>query len=225
MTAMFLAGLLGEGLTARASIMRIGDMDMTAKNSPRRLATEIGLVYQDPGSTFNPALRMGFQLAELARAHLGLGRGRARERIEQSLSEVRVRDAGERMRQHPFQWSGGMLQRAMISQAALVRPRLLVADEPTTALDVTVQADVLRLFRRIKRENGTAVLFISHDIGVVQALCDRVLVMRGGEIIERLSGAQLPAGDVAHPYTRALLAASPRMDDTLPAHRQGGDRD
>lgn len=215
MTAMAVAGLLADGVRSHARTVRLDDMDLTGKNDPHRLATEIGLVYQDPGTTFNPALRMGGQLAEVARIHLGLGKRAARTRVREALERIHVRDAGNRMKQHAFQWSGGMLQRATIAAAVLTDPKLIIADEPTTALDVTVQAEVLRQFRRINREQGTAMLFISHDIGVVQELCDHVLVMRAGEIIERLSGADLKAGRVTHPYTRQLLAASPRMDGPI----------
>ncbi|WP_449282790.1 dipeptide/oligopeptide/nickel ABC transporter permease/ATP-binding protein [Leucobacter sp.] len=215
MTAMAIAGLLADGVRSEARTVRLDDMDLQGRNRPKRLATELGLVYQDPGTTFNPALRMGGQLAEVARLHLGLGRRASREKVRESLDRIHVRDAEMRMKQHAFQWSGGMLQRATIASAVLTEPKLIVADEPTTALDVTVQAEVLRQFRRINRDRGTAMLFISHDIGVVQELCDTVLVMRSGEIIERLTGADLKAGRVAHPYTQQLLAASPRMDDPI----------
>jgi ABC-type dipeptide/oligopeptide/nickel transport system ATPase component/ABC-type dipeptide/oligopeptide/nickel transport system permease subunit len=215
MTAMAIAGLLADGVRSEARTVRLDDMDLQGRNPARRLATELGLVYQDPGTTFNPALRMGGQLAEVARLHLGLGRRASREKVRESLDRIHVRDAEMRMKQHAFQWSGGMLQRATIASAVLTEPKLIVADEPTTALDVTVQAEVLRQFRRINRDRGTAMLFISHDIGVVQELCDTVLVMRSGEIIERLTGADLKAGRVEHPYTQQLLAASPRMDDPI----------
>lgn len=215
MTAMAVAGLLADGVQAEAEEVRLDDMNLLDRNDPKRLALEIGLVYQDPGTTFNPALRMGGQLAEVARMHMGLGKRAARERVEEALNRIHVRDAATRMGQHAFQWSGGMLQRATIASATLTEPKLIIADEPTTALDVTVQAEVLRQFRRINRERDTAMLFISHDIGVVQELCDEVLVMRAGEIIERLTGADLKAGRVTHPYTQQLLDSSPRMDDPM----------
>lgn len=219
MTAMAVAGLLADGVRAEAEVLRLDDLDLQRPGDPKRLALEIGLVYQDPGTTFNPALRMGGQLAEVARIHMGLGKRAARSRVLESLERIHVRDAAARMKQHAFQWSGGMLQRATIAAATLPEPKLLIADEPTTALDVTVQAEVLRQFRRINRERETAMLFISHDIGVVQELCDEVLVMRSGEIIERISGEALKAGQVEHRYTRQLLAASPRMDG--PIHARG----
>jgi ABC-type dipeptide/oligopeptide/nickel transport system ATPase component len=141
-----------------------------------------------------------------------MGRQQAERTLIDSLDRVRIRDSARRMKQHPHELSGGMLQRAVIASSIVTDPRLLIADEPTTALDVTVQADVLRQFRAINRAQGTATLFISHDFGVVKALCDKVLVMRGGEIIERLTGDQLVRGDVQHPYTRQLLAATPTLD-------------
>ncbi len=217
MTAMAVAGLLADGVRAEAEQLRLDDMDLARRNDPKRLALEIGLVYQDPGTTFNPALRMGVQLAEVARIHMGLGKRDARKQVEQSLDRIHVRDPETRVRQHAFQWSGGMLQRATIAAATLPEPKLIIADEPTTALDVTVQAEVLRQFRRINRDRGTAMLFISHDIGVVQELCDEVLVMRSGQIVERLSGDALKSGRVVHPYTQQLLDASPRMDDPIVA--------
>jgi peptide/nickel transport system permease protein len=210
-TAMAVAGLLPDGVVAQADALRLGDMDLLRKNDPRRLATEIGLVYQDPGTTFNPALRMGGQLGEVLRVHLGMGRASTRAKVEKALERFQVRNAPTRMRQHAYQWSGGMLQRATIGSAMLTDPRLIIADEPTTALDVTVQAEVLREFRRINRDNSTAMLFISHDISVVQELCDTVLVMKDGRFVERVSGEDLKAHRVSHPYTRQLLDASPTL--------------
>lgn len=212
MTAMALAGLLADGVRAEAAVLRLDDLDLAERNPARRLATEIGLVYQDPGTTFNPALRMGMQLAEVTRVHLGMGRKAAEAQVVESLAQIKVRHPEERVKQNAFQWSGGMLQRATIAASMQTDPKLIIADEPTTALDVTVQAEVLRQFRRVNQEQGTAMLFISHDIGVVQELCDTVLVMQRGEVIERTTGAQLAAGETTHEYTKQLIAASPRMD-------------
>lgn len=211
LTAMAIAGLLPEELALSARTLRIGDLDLLGKNSPRRMATEIGLVYQDPGTTFNPALRMGAQLTEVSRVHVKDTRAAAESKMVKALSDIRITRAESRMKQYPHQLSGGMLQRAMIATSLVTDPKLIIADEPTTALDVTVQAEVLRQFRAINRERGTAMLFISHDIGVVQALCDTVIVMNGGRILERLTGADLAKGKVRHPYTAALLAATPSM--------------
>ncbi|MDF2920334.1 MAG: ATPase component of various ABC-type transport system, containing duplicated ATPase [Microbacterium sp.] len=211
MTAMSLARLQADGVRVDAEVLRLGDLDLLSNKHRSRLAREVGLVYQDPGSTFNPALRMGAQLTEVARVHLGLSRRAARDRLRDGLGEMRIREPRTVMGQHPFQLSGGMLQRATIASSLVTDPALLIADEPTTALDVTVQADVLRQLKRLNRDHGTAVLFISHDIGVVEALCDRVLVMRNGEIVERLTAEQLRRREVEHPYTRTLLAATPTL--------------
>jgi ABC-type dipeptide/oligopeptide/nickel transport system ATPase component len=214
---MAVAGLLPEGVHARAHTLRLGELDLLARNDPKVLAASIGLVYQDPGTTFNPALRMGPQLTEVQRVHLGRSRRDADRDMVAALEEMSIRDPHLRMGQHPHQLSGGMLQRAMIASSTIADPDLLIADEPTTALDVTVQAEVLRKFRQVNRERGTALLFISHDIGVVQELCDEVLVMHGGTILERLTGRQLKEGQADHPYTRALLAATPSMTERRPA--------
>ncbi|MDQ0728830.1 dipeptide/oligopeptide/nickel ABC transporter permease/ATP-binding protein [Microbacterium sp. W4I20] len=211
MTAMSLARLQPDGVAVESGLMRLGDLDLRSSRQHSRLAKEIGLVYQDPGSTFNPALRLGAQLTEVARVHLGMSRRKATETLVEALRRMRIRNPEERMGQHPFQLSGGMLQRAIIASSLVTTPRLIIADEPTTALDVTVQAEVLRHLKHINTSEGTAILFISHDIGVVEALCDRVLVMRQGEIVERLTGTQLATRDVQHPYTRALLDATPRL--------------
>ncbi|NUL45812.1 dipeptide/oligopeptide/nickel ABC transporter permease/ATP-binding protein [Cellulosimicrobium funkei] len=213
MTAMAVAGLLPEEVDRRASVLRLGDMDLTARNAPAELARRIGLVYQDPGTTFNPALRMGTQLTEVQRVHLGQSGEQAKGAMITALDEMRITRPAARMDQHPHELSGGMLQRAMIASSTVADPVLLIADEPTTALDVTVQAEVLRSLYRINKERGTAILFISHDIGVVQELCDEVLVMNGGRILERLTGDQLREGQADHPYTRTLLAATPSMTD------------
>ncbi|WP_159698663.1 dipeptide/oligopeptide/nickel ABC transporter permease/ATP-binding protein [Arthrobacter sp. 18067] len=211
LTAMSIAGLLPEELGVSAKTMRLGGLNLLKKNKPRELATSIGLVYQDPGTSFNPALRIGSQLTEVSRVHLGQSRNTAFGRMVKALADIRITQPEKRMKQHPHELSGGMLQRAMIASTLVTDPRLIIADEPTTALDVTVQADVLRQFRTINREMGTAMLFISHDIGVVQALCDKVIVMNGGKILERLTGEELAAGKVKHPYTKALLAATPSI--------------
>jgi peptide/nickel transport system permease protein len=211
LTAMSIAGLLPEELTVTAHSLRLGELDLLKKNDPRTLATSIGLVYQDPGTTFNPALKIGAQLTEVSTVHLKQSKKTAYTRMVKALADIRITQPETRMKQHPHELSGGMLQRAMIASTLVTDPRLIIADEPTTALDVTVQADVLRQFRTINREMGTAMLFISHDIGVVQALCDKVIVMNGGKILERLTGAQLASGDVKHPYTKALLAATPSI--------------
>ncbi|MFM9457873.1 dipeptide/oligopeptide/nickel ABC transporter permease/ATP-binding protein [Streptomyces europaeiscabiei] len=224
--AMAVAGLLPEGVQANASRLALGDLDLLATPPERRLATDIGIVYQDPIGTFNPALRLGTQLTEVARVHLGTPRRQAAQDMVRALADIHVTEPDRRLRQHPHELSGGMLQRASIASAMTTNPRLLIADEPTTALDVTVQAEVLRQFRRINREHGTAMLFISHDIGVVGVLCDTVLVLHGGRVVDRTTGGDLRRGTVTHPYTRALLAATPaavEAGETLSAVRWTAD--
>ncbi len=207
--AMAVAGLLADGLVADARALRLRDLDLLGRPPATRLATELGIVFQDPSATFNPALRLGSQLTEVLRVHGGRSRSAAREAVVEALTEIKVTEPRRRLHQHPHELSGGMLQRASIAAALTTRPALLVADEPTTALDVTVQAEVLRQLRRLQREHGTAVLFISHDIGVVGALCDTVLVLRDGKVVDRTTGAALRAGRAEHPWTAALLASRP----------------
>ncbi len=217
LTAMSIAGLLPQELSVTADRLSVGDIDLLGKASPRELATAIGLVFQDPGTTFNPALRMGGQLTEVLRVHMGQSGRDANARVVKALDDIHVTDPAKRLRQYPHELSGGMLQRAKIASSLVTDPRIIIADEPTTALDVTVQAEVLRQFKAINRTHGTAMLFISHDLGVVQALCDRVLVMKDGQILEELTGKALGAGEVTHPYTKKLLAAVP--------HRSGSAQD
>jgi peptide/nickel transport system permease protein len=226
-TAMALARLLNPSLTWSADRLRINGTDLQRADlpAPTSLATDLGVVFQDPSSCFNPALHIGTQLTEVLRVHKGVPRRAAEKLAIARLREVRVSSPEARMHQYPHELSGGMRQRAMIAMALLSEPRLLVADEPTTALDVTVQADVLRLLHQINTERGTAMLLISHDIKVVSALCHRVCVMYAGRIVEEVSVADLRAGRVHHPYTKALLAASPGEDAdrrTAPLQPLGG---
>ncbi|WP_154697762.1 dipeptide/oligopeptide/nickel ABC transporter permease/ATP-binding protein [Lentzea guizhouensis] len=175
----------------------------------RELGTSLAMVFQDPMTSFNPTRRIGGQLAEVSEQHQGLSRKEAWKRAAERLESVRV--PGERVKQYPHEFSGGMRQRAMIAMGLMGDPRLVIADEPTTALDVTVQREVLRLLARIRSERSTAVLLISHDISVVERTCDRVLVMYAGKIVEELPTAELFTA-ARHPYTTALLAAVPNLE-------------
>jgi peptide/nickel transport system permease protein len=213
LTAMGIARLLPAGLLWDAAELRVNGRDINSQGRPpRHLATEVGIVFQDPSSSFNPARHIGPQITEAARVHGAMGRREAHARAIERLRESHVSSPDLRMRQYPHELSGGMRQRAMIAMALMTSPALLIADEPTTALDVTVQADVLRLLRNLNRSHAMAVLLISHDIAVVSALCDRVCVMYAGRIVEELSAEDLHAQRVCHPYTRALLAASPQLE-------------
>jgi oligopeptide/dipeptide ABC transporter ATP-binding protein len=177
----------------------------------------LSIVFQDPMTSLNPTMRVGHQLAEVAAEHQGLARRPAWERAVERLSAVRIPFAAKRARQFPHELSGGMRQRAMIGMGLMGTPALIVADEPTTALDVTVQKQVLDLLAAIRAEDRVALLLISHDITVVRQVCDRVLVMYAGRIVEDLPSAELHAR-ARHPYTRALLEAVPDMatDRDLP---------
>ena len=208
-TAMTAAQLLPSGLAWSAEKLDIAGHEMDPHTPPpTSLALDLGVVFQDPSSCFNPARRLGAQLTEAIRVHKKISRREAERLAVQKLREVRVTNPEQRMRQYPHELSGGMRQRVMIAMALITTPRLLIADEPTTALDVTVQADVLRLVKQISQDHHMAVLLISHDIDVIAAMCDRVYVMYRGAIIEHLTAQQLRDRHVAHPYTRQLLDAS-----------------
>ncbi|MFF0451517.1 dipeptide/oligopeptide/nickel ABC transporter permease/ATP-binding protein [Streptomyces sp. NPDC004609] len=174
------------------------------------LGTSLSMVFQDPMTSFNPTRRIGRQLAEVSEQHQGLSRRAAFDRAVDRLRAVRLPAAERRARQYPQEYSGGMLQRAMIGMGLMGDPRLVVADEPTTALDVTVQRDVLRLLSRVRESRTSALLLISHDLTVVAQTCDRILVMYAGRVVEDLPTAGLK--DARHPYTRALLDTVPDMD-------------
>lgn len=202
------------------------DVDtLDAQDRRKLLGSSLAMVFQDPTASLNPALRIGGQLAEVATVHSGATRDQARQRAVERLAEVRIREPEHTAAQHPHELSGGMRQRAVIAMGLMGTPRLIIADEPTTALDVTVQREVLRLLRDVVDDSGAGALFISHDIAVVSELCDRVVVMYAGRVVEELSVHQL-ATRAAHPYTRALIGSLPDMDtdrsrplDTIPGRQ------
>ena len=170
----------------------------------------IAMVFQEPMSSLNPVFRVGDQVAEVARIHGGATRGAARERAVAMLGAVGLPDPPARARDYPHELSGGMRQRVMLAMALLLRPALLIADEPTTALDVTVQAQILELLAALQREMGMAVLLITHDFGVIAERAQRVLVMYAGQVVEESPVQPLFAAP-HHPYTQGLLAAVPRV--------------
>lgn len=171
----------------------------------------IAMIFQDPASSLNPVHRIGRQIAEALRLHRGLDGAAARAEAKRLLDLVGIPDAARRLDAYPHELSGGQNQRVMIAIALAGQPELLVADEPTTALDVTIQAQILELLQSLRRETGMALVLISHDLGVVAETCERVCVMYAGRIVEQAPTAQLFANP-AHPYTRGLLGALPPLD-------------
>jgi peptide/nickel transport system permease protein len=214
-TAMSILGLVpGTGQITGGRITFNGrDITALPERDLRRLrGSEIGLVSQEPMVSFNPVFRIGWQLADLFRIHHGLSRRAARQSAIKLLERVRLPDPEAVARRYPHELSGGMAQRAAIARALIGDPKLLIADEPTTALDVTVQAEILDLLRDLQRDRGMAVLLVTHDWGVVADLCDRAVVMYAGQIIERGNVRQIFRSSL-HPYTRALLASNPHAAD------------
>jgi peptide/nickel transport system ATP-binding protein/peptide/nickel transport system permease protein len=217
LTALAIAQLIEEPGQVDAERLEFLGTDLlsgTARTHRHLLGTSLAMVFQDPMTSFNPTQRIGRQLAEVARQHQGMGRGEARARAVDRLRAVRVPAAERRARQYPHEFSGGMRQRAMIGMGVMGSPALIVADEPTTALDVTVQRQVLDLLGSIRAADEVAIVLISHDVAVVGQVCDRVLVMYAGRIVEDLPAAELATG-ARHPYTRALVVAVPDMHTDL----------
>ncbi|WP_108462609.1 ABC transporter ATP-binding protein [Devosia naphthalenivorans] len=171
----------------------------------------IGMIFQEPMTSLNPLFKIGDQIAEAARLHRPVSRQEARQIAEDSLRLVGIPEPRGRLNTYPFEMSGGMRQRVMIAMSLVCRPALLIADEPTTALDVTIQAQILELLRRLQEELGMSMLFITHDFGVVAEIAERIAVMYAGQIVEQGATQQILENPV-HPYTRALLNAIPRLD-------------
>ena len=172
----------------------------------------IAMIFQDPMTSLNPYMRVGDQVIEPLAIHAKISQEQAWQRGIEALREVGIQDAEKRMRSYPHEFSGGMRQRVMIAAALITKPALLIADEPTTALDVTVQAQILELIRKMQRELGTAVIFITHDIGIVSGFCDRVLVMYAGRIVESAATAQI-FYEPKHPYNQALQKSIPALHE------------
>ncbi|MFD0485121.1 dipeptide/oligopeptide/nickel ABC transporter permease/ATP-binding protein [Kineococcus sp. GCM10028916] len=211
-TAMAIAGLLGPEARITARRLSFQDIDMRRKLSGgqrRTLGLEQAMIFQDPLSSMNPSLTIGRQLTEASEVHAGATRSAARERAVAALALVRIPRPAERLKQLPHEFSGGMRQRAMIAMGLMGSPRLILADEPTTALDVTVQRQVMRALRDARTETGAAILLISHDIALVSGFCDRIVVMKDGLVVERLDADRLH--EAQHPYTRGLIACVPDM--------------
>tara|TARA_B100001013_G_scaffold66252_1_gene34612 strand:+ start:74 stop:1096 length:1023 start_codon:yes stop_codon:yes gene_type:complete len=187
------------------------DMDDTEMRSVR--GNRIAMVFQEPMTSLNPVLTIGRQLTETLELHQGMNSEEANARAGELLGMVGIPDSESRLKDYPHQFSGGMRQRVMIAMALSCNPRLIIADEPTTALDVTIQAQILELMQDLSKETGAALIIITHNLGVVARYADRVIVMYAGKIIESASAAELYAHP-KHPYTRALLNSVPRLDET-----------
>jgi peptide/nickel transport system ATP-binding protein len=219
-TALAILGLLGPSAQLAGQIFwRSAEADRVPINlllqppqAMRRLrGRQIAMIFQEPMTALNPVMQIGRQVAECAQAHFPSWTGReAKRKAVAALEAVAIPDSARRYGDYPHQFSGGQRQRIMIAMALINRPRLLIADEPTTALDVTVQAQVLELLRELQRQHGLAMLFISHDLAVVGQVASRVAVMRAGVVVETGPCAQLLTAPV-HPYTRSLLAAVPTL--------------
>jgi peptide/nickel transport system ATP-binding protein len=182
---------------------------------------QIAMIFQEPMTSLNPVFTVGDQVAEAAIVHQGLTRAAARARAIEMLTLVGIPDPDERVDHYPHQMSGGMRQRVMIAMALVCHPKLLIADEPTTALDVTIQAQILELLDRLQAELGMAVMLITHDLGVVAGSADRVVVMYAGQVVEQAPTTELFAHPL-HPYTEGLLASVPRLDTPAASARGGG---
>jgi dipeptide transport system ATP-binding protein len=213
-TALSLLGLVDEPGRVRADRLAFAGRDlqtMAERERRRLLGGEIGMIFQDPMTSLNPSFTVAFQLMEAIALHEGGSRRARRARALQLLKDVEIADAERRLDVFPHQLSGGMSQRVMVAMAIACNPRLLIADEPTTALDVTVQAQMLALLLRLQRERSMALVLITHDLGVVAEVAQRVLVMYAGQIVESAASAELFAAP-RHPYTEALLASLPERN-------------
>jgi peptide/nickel transport system ATP-binding protein len=220
LTALSIMGLLPAGVgRVSAGRITVDGVDMTAASEAKAQALRgdrIGMIFQEPMTSLNPVLPVGFQIAESLVEHRGASRREARQRALELMELVRIPAAAQRLDAYAHQFSGGMRQRVMIAIALACGPKVLIADEPTTALDVTIQAQVLALLADLQRREGLAVLLITHNLGVVASVADRVIVMYGGDVVESAPVKQFFRRPT-HPYSEALLAAMPRVDQSAAA--------
>ncbi|UFZ06364.1 ABC transporter ATP-binding protein [Bradyrhizobium ontarionense] len=210
-TVLAVMNLLARGGRFSAKRMRFADADLLSlseREMARLRGNRMSMIFQEPMTSLNPAFTVGSQMAEVLTRHKGVSRAVALDRAVELMDRVAITAPGMRVGQFPHQLSGGLRQRVMIAMALMCEPELLIADEPTTALDVTVQAQILRLLATLKRELGLSILLITHDLGIVARVADRVSVMYAGEVVERAPTAEL-FGAPQHPYTRGLLSCVP----------------
>jgi peptide/nickel transport system ATP-binding protein len=212
-TALAIMNLLGRGGTRRASRIALGGQDLTGLND-RQMAeirgNRMAMIFQEPMTSLNPAYTVGSQMVEVLRRHKSVSRADAAQRAVELMGRVGITAPQMRLGQFPHQLSGGLRQRVMIAMALMCEPELLIADEPTTALDVTVQAQILRLLAELQKDLGLAILLITHDLGIVARIADRVSVMYAGEVVESGTAAEL-FGAPQHPYTRGLISCVPAI--------------
>lgn len=210
---MAVMNLLAENGKARGKALFKGEdlMQMNMADLNKHRGKEIAMIFQDPMTSLNPYLRIEKQMIEVVMHHQGLTKSEARAHAIEMLRAVRIPDPERRIRQYPHEYSGGMRQRVMVAMGLLCQPDLLIADEPTTALDVTVQAQISQLMSELRAKSNTAIILITHDLGVVAGMCDRVLVMYAGQAVECGSVEQI-FYQPKHPYTRGLLKSVPRLD-------------
>jgi ABC-type dipeptide/oligopeptide/nickel transport system ATPase component len=213
LTSLAVARLLPHGLQMTADAITLGGRDLigdTGDDVRTFLGTGMAMVFQDPMSSLNPARKIGSQMIEAVVEHRGLSKREARELAVRALEDVHVTEPRKRLGQYPHELSGGMRQRVMIAMGLMSEPQLIIADEPTTALDVTVQAQVMKLLVELNAAHRTAVLLITHNIALLSEVCDRIVVMYRGRIVEILTVEELLSGP-KHPYTRALVASVPDL--------------
>ncbi len=213
-TSLAIMGLLpkrGNTVEGTASFEGTNLLELDEREMRDRRGRDIAMIFQDPLSSLNPVVAVGLQVTEVLERHRGMSRRAARPLARDLLQRVGIPDPDRRLKDYPHQMSGGMRQRALIAMALACAPRLLIADEPTTALDVTIQAQILALLKELVQETGTALVMITHDLGVVAGLCDEVNVLYAGRIVERGRRHELFA-DPRHPYTNGLLGSIPRLD-------------
>ncbi|QDL53387.1 oligopeptide/dipeptide ABC transporter ATP-binding protein [Rhodoferax aquaticus] len=212
-SVLAMMGLLAKNGQASGEVLYKGNnlLTMPAKELNAIRGNRVAMIFQDPMTSLNPYLTVERQMTEVLQFHKGMDRKAARARSIQMLDAVKIPEAARRIGMYPHEFSGGMRQRVMIAMALLCEPEVLIADEPTTALDVTVQAQILTLLRELQRDFGTAIVMITHDLGVVAGLCDQVMVLYGGRVMEQ-GNAQHIFHHASHPYTLGLLRAIPRMD-------------
>jgi len=223
LTSLALMGLLPSKASVSARRLEFDGRDLLTLPAKERAAIRgkrMAMIFQEPMTSLNPSISIGEQLMEMHRRHLGKGKAKARERALFLLQRVGIAGAEARMKQYPHELSGGLRQRVMIAMALMCNPSLLIADEPTTALDVTIQAQILRLLADLRDEFGLTIAFITHDLGIVARIADRVVVMYGGEVVEMGTARQVLTNPT-HPYTAGLISCIPRPGSFKPSHRLG----